>query len=660
MATSQVPMLSPNEVNGGARKASTLDRRLLLGEILVAAQLLSDDQLHAALAEQAKEGGRLRLGTVIVRLGLVREQDVAACLSVQLGIQQVDLAGTVPDADVLARVPRTLAYRHLALPLTIEDDVLTVAVADPTNVLAKDDLRSAAQVNRVRLRVATETAIREALRTAYGTDHHTLDALSSEDVATVDDEKLVTEDVQGAASADSQPIVKLANLILAEAMRSRASDIHVEPGRNNVRIRYRVDGMLREVMRVSPEASASLVSRLKIMAKLDIAERRRPQDGRAAVRVAAQEVDLRVATMPTMFGETVVLRLLRKDVEQHHVDTIGMHREQLSQFTWALQRPQGLVIITGPTGSGKTTTLYAGLNQISDPVRNVVTLEDPVEYQLEGVNQTQIQDKIGLTFARGLRSLLRQDPDVVLVGEIRDQETAQLAMQASFTGHLVLSTLHTNDAPSSIARLIDLGIERFLIASSLVLVVSQRLVRLNCKHCVAPTQPDERVLAQLRLTRSDLAAANLRRGTGCELCGRTGFVGREGIFELLSITPSVRELLLQGASETELARVARTAGMRTLREDGVRKALEGRTTLEEILRVTPSDTIVTLRCPDCGHHVADGYVACPLCGSDLCVEGCAECGRQLEAHWRMCPYCRTPLRRRGDGEPPVHIAASGR
>ncbi|MBW3562247.1 MAG: Flp pilus assembly complex ATPase component TadA [Actinobacteria bacterium] len=635
------------------RMAKSPTRRRL-GEILLAADVLTEEELEDALAEQATPGSRARLGTTVVRMGMADEEDIVAALATQLGMDEVDLASTAPAPEAVGRVPRNLAHRHLALPIHLEDGTLTVAVSDPTNVLAKDDLRAAAGVDSIRMVVASESSIREALRHAYGADQSALDALG-DDIQVEEQHDLAPEDLEGAAGADDQPIVRLANLILAEAVHTRASDVHVEPGRNHVRIRYRIDGMLREVMRVPRDASAALTSRLKIMARLDIAERRRPQDGRTVVKVEGQEVDLRVSTLPTMFGETVVLRLLRKGVEQLEIDEVGLSPDQMAQYRWALDRPQGLIIITGPTGSGKTTTLYTGLNEIADPVRNIVTLEDPIEYQLEGVNQTQIHEKVGLTFARGLRSVLRQDPDVVLVGEVRDEDTAALAMQASFTGHLVLTTLHTNDAPSSIVRLLDLGVEPFHIASSLLLVVSQRLIRITCDRCAEPYEPEDRTLSMLGLTRADIADGTLLRGTGCEICGRTGFRGREGIFEMLPVTASVRELLMEGATEIQLARLARAEGMRTLREDGIRAALEGRTTLEEVLRVTPSETLTTHRCAECGHQIAEGFVACPQCGNALGVEACRECGRHLESSWRICPYCRSPVKRRREDDDPVRI-----
>lgn len=621
------------------------ERRRRLGEILLDEGALSQDQLEEALAEQGAHAPRERLGTTVVRLGFCREVDIAQALARQLGYDTVDLSDEGPEAQALARVSRRLAERHQALPLRIEDEgTLVVAMSDPTNVVALDDLRITARMRSVRPLVAPESDVAAALRRAYGTDQTALemmDALDGGDVRMADEPELedlarLTETVEEA------PVKRLANAILSDAVRTRASDVHVEPTRDAVRVRYRIDGILRETMHVPRNIGPALTSRIKIMSNLDIAERRRPQDGRAMIRVEGQDVDLRVSTMPAMFGETVVLRLLRKGAERLGMTDLGMSSEDLSMFEYALDRPQGLIICTGPTGSGKTTTLYAGLTRLADPVRNIITLEDPIEYQLEGVNQTQINPKIGLTFARGLRTVLRQDPDVVMVGEIRDQETAELAMEASFTGHLVLSTLHTNDAPSTIVRLLDLGVERFLIASSLLQVVGQRLVRVVCNHCGEPTAPDERTVRLLGLTADDVSGGDLRRGTGCQICEGTGFRGRVGIYELLAVTPQMREAVLSGASETAIARLARSQGMRTLREDGVRKAMEGVTTLEEVLRVTPEESTAVQRCPRCNALVGDDFVVCPHCELALDLLSCAGCGQRLEAGWTVCPYCRAP------------------
>ncbi|MBW3621199.1 MAG: Flp pilus assembly complex ATPase component TadA [Actinobacteria bacterium] len=618
------------------------ERRRRLGEILVASGTLTESQLEDALAAQNHDGERQRLGATVTRLGFATEDAIAEAVATQLGLETVDLSRVGPEPDALSRVPRQLAERHHVLPLKVEPGQnLLVAMSDPTNVFAMDDIKFSSGLRGVRAVVATETSITEALRRTYGTDTGALDiveGMADGDVQTVEE-----EDDLATVAGDDQPIIRLANAILADAVRTRASDIHVEPERDRVRIRYRIDGMLRETMRVPKHIGPALLSRLKIMSSLDIAERRRPQDGRSMIRVEGQEVDLRVSTMPTMFGETMVMRLLRKGAERLDIDDLGISPDARAMFESALDRPQGLIVITGPTGSGKTTTLYAGLSIIADPVRNVITLEDPIEYQLEGVNQTQVNPKIDLTFARGLRTVLRQDPDVVMVGEIRDRETAELAMEASFTGHLVLSTLHTNDAPATIVRLVDLGVERFLIASSMILVAAQRLCRNVCPHCVGEAEPDERVLRRLGLQLEDIAGAELVRGTGCQRCEQTGFLGRTALLEVLPITPEMRELIIEGGSETDIGRLARQQGMRTLREDGIAKALAGITTLEEVLRVTPEESVRTSRCPSCNVVVGDDFLFCPNCEASLRGDACSECANRLEPGWTTCPYCRTAV-----------------
>ncbi|MFP4636757.1 MAG: GspE/PulE family protein, partial [Nitriliruptoraceae bacterium] len=395
-----------------------------------------------------------------------------------------------------------------------------------------------------------------------------------------------------ATGSEDEPVIKLVDTLLADALASRASDLHIEPEATGLRVRLRIDGLLREVRRLPRNLGRQVTSRLKIMGRLDIAERRMPQDGRALARVDGNEIDLRVSTMPTMYGETVVLRLLPRGAERLELDQLGLPASARAALTDALERPQGLVLVTGPTGSGKTSTLYAALAAVTDPTRNVLTLEDPVEVQLPGVNQTQIEPRIGLTFARGLRHVLRQDPDVVLVGEIRDEETASLAVEASFTGHLVLATLHTNDAPSAIARLSNLGADSFLVASSLLLVVGQRLARRTCSDCAVDDQPEPQLLQRSGLSEQALTQARLRRGTGCSTCEHTGISGRTAIGEVLPVSGALRDLIVEHAPERRLALQARREGVPTLRDQALERAVAGEITLAEALRVTPDPTDV--------------------------------------------------------------------
>ena len=553
-------------------------RRRRIGELLVDAAVIDDDQLREALS--VSPPGE-RLGQTLIRLGMVDELEVAHALASQLGIEVVDLTGAMPQPTAVDRVPSRLAERHQLVPLTLEDGVLTVAMADPADVVAVDDVRVVAGVRGVRRLAAPASEVDRARRRAYRAD-------AQQDV--IEDASAAEEDVEEPEDEDEQPVVRLVSSLISEAVASRASDIHVEPHSQGVRVRLRVDGALKESMELPRALGRQVTSRLKIMAALDIAERRLPQDGRAAARVDGRKVDLRVSTMPTLHGETLVLRVLPQGTEMVSLSQLGLSERTGAPLTDALQRPQGLVLVTGPTGSGKTTTLYAGLAEVADPTRNVLTLEDPVEVQLPGVNQTQIEPRIGLTFARGLRHVLRQDPDVVLVGEIRDRETAQLGVEASFTGHLVLATLHTNDAPSAVARLVDLGADTFLVASSLLLVLAQRLARRVCEACSTADEPSAELLERLGPPPGGHGAAGqprFRRGTGCRVCEGSGTHGRIAITELLTVSPALRELVSERATERRLKEQAQRDGLVSLREDAAARAWRGEITPAEAVRVTP-------------------------------------------------------------------------
>lgn len=565
--------------------------RRRLGEVLVAGKVLTDAQLNEALRVQREDKGRRRrLGEVITALGLADEVAIARALSDQLGLPFLDLGNLpIPD-ETLAVLPRNVAVRHGAVPVTITHDVLTVALADPTNVLALDDIRLATKLASVRTAVATASDIKEAIGRYYGGGAAGETFGSLADVEGLEATEEREEDLEQVGDVDDAPVVRLVNAIMGEALHSRASDIHVEPQERDVRVRYRIDGLLREVTVVPKAIQGPLISRIKILSGMDISERRKPQDGRGRIRLDRQEADTRVSSMPTMHGETVVIRLLRKETEKAKtLAEVGLDERDRVVVEQALGEPQGLILITGPTGSGKTSSLYAGLASVIRPDINVVTLEDPVEYQMRGVNQVQINERVGLTFAGGLRTILRQDPDIVMVGEIRDPETASIAMQASMTGHLVLSTLHTNDAPAAVSRLIDMGVEPFLITSSLTLVVGQRLARVPCSKCSEPVEADPRTLELLGLDPDQVDEAGLRSGPGCGFCAQTGYQGRLGLFEVVRVTRKIRELVVARATEVALKEEAVAGGMRSLRADGLAKALAGRTTLEEVLRVTPPD-----------------------------------------------------------------------
>jgi type IV pilus assembly protein PilB len=615
--------------------------------VLVESGLLTDAQLEDALARQLEasaEGRRVRLGQVLVESGVLRERDIARALSELLGFEMVDLGQVPVDQSTVRLLPRSVAERANVLVLGRTPNGLRIATGDPTNVVALDDVRAYTGAQELEIVVATDSQLRDHLTRAWSLAETPSDLYMFDSI----EEETADDDLSG--GGDMAPTVKLVNQILADAVRLGASDVHIEPQATKVRVRYRVDGLLRDVMTLPRSAAASLVSRVKIVSGLDIAERRVPQDGRARLTVGDVTSDARVSTLPSVHGEKIVVRLLAGAESVAPVANVGLEQRQLEDLLSALVAPQGLILITGPTGSGKTNTLYAAINQIRTPDRNIVTLEDPVEIQMTGITQVQANERTGLTFARGLRAILRQDPDVVLVGEVRDAETAELALQAAMTGHLVLTTLHTNDAVSSLTRLMDMGVEPFLVASSLSLVVAQRLVRLPCPSCVAAYEPDPRVLMLLGLTMDDLRDATPMRGHGCGDCGDTGYRGRTGVFEVLPVTATLRAALTRAPSEGAIAAAARSAGVVTLRGAAIRKAMRGETTFEEVLRVTHTDALGGLACPACTRRLADDMVVCPWCDTPVSRGHCTGCSRPLDPEWKVCPWCREKAPAPPEGE----------
>ena len=604
--------------------------RRRLGEVLLDAGVITQSQLDHALSERLMQDGRReRLGAVIKRLGYATDEDIARALATQLRVEHAAGTDLELDAPASTAVPPAIAERHGVVPVRWEDDELVVACDDPTDVVAFDDVKLAAGARSVRLIVVTPSELTELRQKAYDFDHRAGELLEAGDEDDEDEEPLAT-----AAINDNAPIVRLAQRLLSDAIDGGASDVHVEPGSAGTDVRFRIDGVLQHITTVPKAMSNALISRLKILANMDIAERRLPQDGRMRMQRSSGEVDFRASTLPSVFGETMVLRLLRKGDEQLLLDDVGFDDDQRQRAVSAIARPQGLVLISGPTGSGKTSTLYAFLREIADERSNIITLEDPVEYQLDGVNQTSINERIGLTFPRSLRTVLRQDPDIVMVGEIRDPETAELALQASLTGHLVFSTLHTNDAPGTVVRLRDLGVPSYLVSSSLTLVIAQRLVRGLCKSCAKPAEPTEQELAQLGIAHED--GATYRVAVGCAACGRTG------LFEVLEIDDAIRELISSGGSEAAIRRAGGNTGLRSLREHGVAKARAGQTSLAEVLRVTPADDGSEGACPTCSQTVEEGFAFCPWCTTDLRPPACGGCGQELRFGWRACPSCGAP------------------
>jgi type IV pilus assembly protein PilB len=617
------------------------DERRRLGAVLVARGRLTPMDLHAALAAQVTApGSRRRLGQVLVDLGMVTEVEVAAAVADLMGLPLVDLSGLRPDPELVRVLPRSFAVAHRVVVIDRGADRLVLALSDPLNVVVLDDVRLIAGVKELDVRVATESQLVDLITRVYasGVGARAVDAVLEQ----LDLPAVRGSDVSAGGSAsdndvESAPVVRLVNAILSGALDARASDVHIEPQPSGLRVRYRVDGMLRDVMEVPPGAANTVVSRLKIIAGLDIAERRVPQDGRANIILEGRTLDARVSSLPSIHGEKVVLRLLDNGAELPTLDHLGMLPADEALVRRLLGASQGLVLITGPTGSGKTSTLYAALRETLTPERNVVTLEDPVEVQLAGITQVQVNERAGMTFARGLRSVLRQDPDVVLVGEVRDGETAELALRASLTGHLLLTTLHTNDSVSAITRLVDMGAEPFLVASSLSLVIAQRLVRRPCGSCAEPADPDPEILAALGLDRSTLVGGHFVRGAGCADCGGTGYRGRVGVFEVLEVTPDIRAALLSDPTEASLSAASR--GRTTLRSAALSLARTGGTTLREVLRTTELSDAAHLACVSCGRGLEPSMVACPWCTTPVHSSRCATCGRHLQDGWTICPWC---------------------
>jgi type IV pilus assembly protein PilB len=595
-----------------------------IGELLLKEKRISAEQLQQALNHQKANGGKL--GFNLVQLGFLKDEEITACLSKQYGVPSINLAQFEIDAAVVKLIPAETANKYQIIPLSRAGATLTIAMTDPTNVFAMDDIKFMTGYN-VEPVVASETAVTEAIQKYYPTavkplsppkkekkekkepppqqmpsGPSTLEMASKglEDLqATLDsdaDDVEVLEELQEISAdalvrqGEDAPVVRLVNVVLMSAIQKGASDIHIEPYEKELRVRYRIDGILYNIMAPPMKFRDAIVSRVKIMSKLDIAEKRLPQDGRIKIRFnesgVPKEIDFRVSVLPTLFGEKIVMRLLDKDKLMLDMTRLGFEAESLAKFESAILRPWGMVLVTGPTGSGKTNTLYSSIAKINTPETNIMTAEDPVEFNLAGVNQVQVKESIGLNFAAALRSFLRQDPNIILVGEIRDFETAEIAVKAALTGHLVLSTLHTNDAPSTVNRLMNMGIEPFLVASSVHLICAQRLVRRVCSKCKQPHPMQPAALAQAGFTAEEAEHVVPQRGKGCDRCNNTGYKGRVGLYEVMEVTEELRELVLVGASALELRRKAIDEGMITLRRSGLRKVQEGVTTIEEVVRET--------------------------------------------------------------------------
>ena len=575
-----------------------------IGELLLKEKRITPEQLEEVLTYQKTHGGKLGLN--LVALGFVKDDDITALLSKQYGVPSINLTQFDIDSGVIKLIPAETCHKYQIIPLSRSGATLTIAMTDPTNVFAMDDVKFMTGYN-VEPVVASESAVADALEKYYptapvrkveaGPSAFEVAAKALEDMPDIDssDVEVLAELEEISAEAlqrqgEEAPVIRLVNVILMSAIQKGASDIHIEPYEKEYRVRYRIDGILYNIMQPPMKFRDAITSRIKIMSKLDIAEKRLPQDGRIKIRFAddgaAKDIDFRVSCLPTLFGEKIVMRLLDKDKLMLDMTRLGFESESLARFELAIQKPWGMVLVTGPTGSGKTNTLYSAIARINTSDTNIMTAEDPVEFNLPGINQVQVRENIGLNFAAALRSFLRQDPNIILVGEIRDFETAEIAVKAALTGHLVLSTLHTNDAPSTVNRLMNMGIEPFLVASSVNLICAQRLTRRICTNCQEPHPTPPAALIQAGFSPEDAESVVPMRGAGCDKCNKTGYKGRVGLYEVLEVTDELRELVLVGASSLELRKKGIEEGMITLRQSGLRKVKAGTTTIEEVARET--------------------------------------------------------------------------
>ncbi|PID56355.1 type II secretion system protein GspE [candidate division KSB3 bacterium] len=644
-----------------------MPKRKRLGDVLVEACIISQAQLNAALEVQ-KHHPQL-IGQILVEMGWTTEVLVCRAVSELLNIRYVDLSSALISQEVVQLAPEALALQRNILPLFVQDKILYLAMENPLDVdiIQRMEFITGMQVKPL---IAPPGQIRDIVRKHYYVDDYVDSMIGNvpreDDVSLVQQEEGEAEGMLDVSEvrkiSEGSQVIRLANLIISDGIKKRASDIHLEPGSRYLNVRYRVDGLLTSGIHVPRWLQLPLVSRIKVISGLDIAERRKPQDGRIWVSFAQRKIDLRVSTLPTNFGETVVIRILDTKHSTHDLAALGMSSRSLRLYRSMLRQPQGWILVTGPTGSGKTTTLYASLHAIKDTTKNIMTVEDPIEYQLEGINQVQINPKAGLTFASGLRSILRQDPNVILLGEIRDRETAEIAMQASETGHLVLSTLHTNDAVSTVNRLFSLGISPDLVASNLLVIIAQRLVRKICLYCrkvYTPAPEELEILEHIHVETSEL---RFYKGQGCAACDHSGYYGQIALYEVLVQNDRIRDAIAQRPTKQALKRLGRLYGMTILLEDGLDKVRQGITTIEEVLRVCPVEPDIAheaLCCPECSAPLDNSKALCSACGYVLHIS-CRSCHSVLENDWTFCPYCGTQVSASADEFSQYHRAATNR
>jgi type IV pilus assembly protein PilB len=622
------------------KKSITLRRKL--GDLLVEIGLLPPEKLTEALSIQRESGKRL--GQVLMEMKIISEDEMAFALAMQLKIPFVDLSSYQFQDGVVECIPEDVSRKFLCIPVALKDNVLDVAMADPLDLNMIKDLRFVTGYN-IQPAISTPSQIIDALQKHHHPERtigDVADELGEEELMEfIPEEKVDEEDEESFDAGQNSPFVKMVDLIIKNAIKKGASDVHIEAQENQVRVRNRVDGVLQDSIKLPRWTQPIIISRIKVLGSMDISERRLPQDGRIKVRAKNVSVDLRVSTLPTYYGEKAVIRILNKESSFLSMKDLGFSSQALEYVNKFICQPQGMVLITGPTGSGKTSTLYACMREIRSEEVNIVTVEDPVEYELAGINQVQTNEKVGLTFPYVLRAILRQDPNVIMIGEIRDVDTAEIALQSSLTGHLVLSTLHTNDAPSAVTRLIDIGMPPYMISSSVIGVIAQRLVRVICPDCREEYVPEPDLLDRLSLNKRDLPF-KFFRGAGCPTCGHSGYRGRTVIEEVMVMGRKIRDLVQAGASADEIRDAAIATGMTTLGVSGLHKIEAGITTIDEVLKAVQEKEELTTICPHCGKGVSLDFRDCPYCSKTM-VPTCESCGRIVQPDWVICPYCRQEL-----------------